>query len=397
MIPRRKIYLYPEELIDIERQIRVNDEDNAEIITAWEKSVAQYINIPYTTSVSSGRRGLDLILRHLGVGPGDEVIIPAYTLKDLIPLVQNTGAGVIPADIDPETLNISPESITRRITLHTKAILALHAFGAPCAIETIAALADKHGVPVIEDCAHSLGAAYMQQQTGSFGYASFFSFETTKPVNTFGGGMVASRDKQLIENIQMDTDKNISDSEHLRKKVQAVKMEQILFSTVLGYPLLYLLACPRWKNHISRLYRRLQHAPPPNIRYLPIQAALGLKKIKTLDKCIRLRKEKACLLRSLLKPEIRVQGIGNGCESTWYFFVAILPCESLDIRRKLLLHGIDAGIEDEITDNCAALLGYNDCPNVNSIYHRAIVLPLYESISEEEIQKIAGILNRIVP
>lgn len=396
MIPRRKAHIYPGEFADINQPWQANYGDNVDVIALWEKTVALYVGMPCAAVVNSGRRGMRLTLKHLGIGPDDEVIISAYTLKDLIYLIQDMGAKVVPADIDSQTYNVPSEAIAQRITPRTKAILALHAFGSPCAIESIMTLAERHGIPVIEDCAHSLGSTVWQRQTGSFGYASFFSFETIKPVNTFGGGMVVSRDVKLIEDIHSDTAKDIFDLGPLRKKVNATRMEEMLFSTGFGCPLLYLLASPRWKGYVNGLYRKFQHAPPPNVRYSSIQAELGLKKIQSLKERINFRKEKACLLRSLLKPEIRTQFIEKGCESTWYFFVVILPVPALEVRRKLLLHGIDAGIEDEITDNCARRLGYNDCPKVNSIYSRAMALPLYERISDREIYKIARVLNKIV-
>jgi len=257
-------------------------------------------------------------------------------------------------------------------------------------------LAERHRIHVIEDCAHSLGATVRQRIAGSFGFTSFFSFELTKPVNTFGGGMVVSKDAELIRIIRKETSEDAFDLSPFRKKLRAIKIERVMFSTGLSYPMLYLLASPQWKDYITRLYRRFQHAPPINIRYLPIQASVGLRKLQTIHERIQERKEKAELLRALLRPEISTQRIENGCESSWYFFVAILPREASSFRKKMLMHGIDAGIEDEIMDNCAALLSYEDCSNTNSIYSRAIVLPLYEGISERSIRKVARVLNKTI-
>jgi perosamine synthetase len=396
VIPRRKAYTYPGELTELDERCRSPGRENPETIAQWEKAIADYVGTPYAAVVTSGRRGMTLILKHLGIAPGDEVIVPAYTLKDLIPLIQDLGAKVVPADIDRETLNVRPETIEARIGPKTRAILALHAFGAPCAIEAIAGIARRRGIALIEDCAHSLGATVRGRQTGAFGHAGFFSFETTKPVNTFGGGMVVSADKALIDSIHRNTAGDVPDLAPLKQKIGATRTEAMMFSTGLGFPMLYLLASPTWKEPVSRLYRKFQHAPPSGVKYATIQAELGLKKLASLADRIAERKAKAALLRSLLSPEIRTQRIEDGGESTWYFLVAVLPCQAVRARKKMLTRGVDAGIEDEIADNIAALLGYKDCPVIDEVFRRAIVLPLYEGISEEAIRKTARVLNKVV-
>lgn len=387
--------MYPGEPAEILDRCRNPRPEDADTIARWEKAVADYVGLPHAAVVNSGRRGMALILEHLGVGSGDEVIVPAYTLKDLIPLIEGLGAKAVPADIDAETLNISPEACARRVTPQTKAILALHAFGSPCRIDEIVSLADGHGIPVIEDCAHSLGATFEGRQTGSFGHAAFFSFETTKPVNTFGGGMVVSRDAGLIECVHASTGDDTVDTAPIEGKVRATKTEHLLFTTGFGFPFLYLLASPSWKALASRLYRRFQHAPPVSIAYTSMQAEIGLKKLATLPRRIAERKDKTKLLRTLLSPEIRTQRVAAGCESTWYFFVALLPCGAAKVRKRLLMRGIDAGIEDEIADDCAALLRYEDCPTVADVSDRAIALPMYDGISEAAIRKVARLVNKV--
>ena len=396
MIPRRQVHTDSQELAGMRSRIRSAQAGDEAALTRWELAIADHVGVPWSALVSSGRRGMMLVLDHLGVGPGDEVVIPAYTLKDLVFLIRDTGARPIPADIDPTTLNLDPQAVESRITDRTKAILALHAFGAPCAIEAIASLGKARGVPVIEDCAHSLGATMGGKQVGSFGHAAFFSFETTKPVNTFGGGAVVSHDRTLIERIRSETAGDRVEPRPVLGKMGAVTTEQRLFATGLAYPMLQLLASPLFSRLMTLVYRRFQHAPPRDIRYLPAQAELGLRKLASLEERIRVRKEKAALLGSLLSPRISVQRIEEGSASTWYFFVAILPCEAAPVRRRLLMHGVDAGVEGEIMDDCAALLNDGDCPHTNSIYPRAIALPLYEGLSEPSVRKIARVLNRIV-
>jgi perosamine synthetase len=393
MIPRRKVRLYPEEWEEILRRSSAGTEEDGSGVAEWERAVAEYVGLPYAAAVNSGRRGMALILKHLGLGEGDEVIVPAYTLKDLIPLIQRFGAKAIPADIEAETMSVAPEAIEGRITPNTKAILALHAFGAPCRIEAIAALGERHGIAVIEDCAHSLGATVKGRQTGTFGYAGFYSFETTKPINTFGGGMVVSRDASLIEAIHGETAGDGLDYAPLLKRMKGTRFEQRLFGVGLTFPFLLLLTSGTFKDTLTRVYRKMQPAPPSNIRYTPLQAELGLRRFASMAERQGERKAAVERLEELLSPEIRLQQVLEGCESTWCFAIAVLPGPAAPVRRSLLLRGIDAAVEDEIVDDCATSLGYDDCDVAKDVYRRAIMLPMYEGIEEGTLERVAGALN----
>ena len=366
------------------------------LVASWERAAAGYVGAPQAAAVSSGRLGMGLILDHLGVGREDEVIIPAYTLRDLVPLIERTGAKAVPADVDAASFNVTPETILARMTRRTKAVLALHVFGNPCPIEDIVQISAERGVPVIEDCAHSLGADVGGRQTGSFGYAAFFSLEPTKPVNTFGGGVVVSADAGLIERVRRENAKGALEYSVFEKKVRAARTERFLLSTGLGFPLLYLFAHPGLKARVSRLYRSAQQVPPAQIGYLPVQAKLGLAKLNGLHERSAARAATAALYRSLIKPQIRMQEIASNAQSTWYFLVAVLPCGAAAVRRRLLWRGIDAAIEDEIADDCAALLGFDDCPNVRHLYRHALALPMYDDIPERHVRRVASALNSLI-
>ncbi len=358
--------------------------------------MADYVGMPHGAAVNSGRRGMSLIFEHLGIGEGDEVIVPAYTLGDLLPLVEQHGAKAVPADIDRHTLNVTPESIGRRISPRTKAVLALHAFGMPCPIEAIQSICERKGLPLIEDCAHSLGATVGERQTGSFGYAGFYSFEATKPVSTFGGGLVVSRDKALIDRIHGCTAEDAEDLSSVEKKAKSTRTEQRLFDTGLAFPFLFLLAMPQLKGLMNKVYRSTFHAPPATIRYAPLQAHLGLGKLPDLAQRIERRNGHAALYRDLLDSRIRMQPIGGETRSTWYFLVATVPGDAVRIRRRLLLRGVDAGTREEIADDCAALLGYDDCPAVAEVYARAVNLPMYDGLEEHDIHRVAAAINALI-
>ena len=190
--PRRYIDMLPGELAQSWKH-RQQGEESA-VLQRWEKEFASFVGRQAAISVGSGRLAMKLILSALELPPCSEVIIPAYTLKDLLPIINAIGLVPVAADIDPATWNISPQTILARLSPRTRAILALHLFGNPCPMSEIMTLAREHGLKVIEDCAHSAGSTLHGRQTGNFGDAAFFSFEAIKPINTSGGGMVVVGD-----------------------------------------------------------------------------------------------------------------------------------------------------------------------------------------------------------
>ena len=395
MIPRRWVRVSPADWKDIEDRLAACAAREV-AIEEWEAAIARFTGMPYAAAVSSGRQGMLGILEYLGIGPAQEVIVPAYTLGELLPLIQRLGAGVAPADIDPGTFNVTADTIAARISSRTRAILVLHAFGAPANIPPILELAASRHIPVIEDCAHSLGATLSGRQTGSFGAAGFFSFETTKPVNTWGGGMVVTSDAALAEFVRAKHRAGTISTDFLRAKLRGVRMEQRLFRTGIARVPLLVLALPGLQTVIPRLYRRVQRATPQSLRYLPLQAEIGLEKLPALEERIDARNRLAMAYREALRPEIRTQALLPEARSAWYFYVIKLPTPVRWPRLQLLLKGIDAGIESEIADDCAALLGRQDCPHARELYAHALALPMHDQLTLDQAGRVAETLNRLL-
>ena len=141
------------------------------------------------------------------------------------------------------------------------------------------------------------------------------------------------------------------------------------------------------------MYHCTQRAVPAKSCYTPLQAEIGLRKLENLDERICERAKTSKILSSLLHSEIRVHAAADGCRSSQYCFVAELPVPAARVRKRMLFKGVDAGIEDELTDNCAAILGDDDCHTLNSVYPRLISLPLFDGISETQIHRVATVVN----
>lgn len=181
-------------------------------VTRFEELVAEYVGVPYALAVSNGTVALQLALDALGIGPGDEVILPDLTFAATINSVIHVGATPVIADVDPDTWNIAPAEIERLITPKTRCIMPVHLYGLAANMEAILAIAQKNNLLVIEDAAEAIGSAIKGKQAGSFGDAATFSFFGNKTVTTGEGGMVLFKDEASYEKAKVLRDHGMSKS-----------------------------------------------------------------------------------------------------------------------------------------------------------------------------------------
>jgi dTDP-4-amino-4,6-dideoxygalactose transaminase len=174
-------------------------------VAQFEADFAAYKEVPEANvaAVNSCTAALHLSMIACGIGPGDEVITTPLTFCATVNAIVHTGATPVLADIDPMTLNIAPAEIARRITNRTKAIVPVHFAGRPCDMDAIMELAERHGLRVIEDCAHAIETEYRGRKVGTFGDFACFSFYATKNVATGEGGMIVAREQKDISRVKM--------------------------------------------------------------------------------------------------------------------------------------------------------------------------------------------------
>jgi dTDP-4-amino-4,6-dideoxygalactose transaminase len=173
-------------------------------VTAFENEVADYLGVKHAIGVNSGTDALVIGLRALGVGPGDEVITTPFSFFATAESISNVGATPVFVDIDENTFNIDPGLIEAAITPRTKAILPVHLYGRPCEMNEIMAIADKHELLVVEDCAQSFGARYNGKHTGTIGNVGAYSFFPSKNLGAFGdGGLIATDDDHVADLARM--------------------------------------------------------------------------------------------------------------------------------------------------------------------------------------------------
>jgi len=165
----------------------------------FERAVAGYVGVRHGVAVSSGTAGLHLSMRALGIGEGDEVILPSFTFIAVAHAVLYERAIPVFAEIDPVTLNLNPQKVEERITPRTRAIVAVHTFGYPADLGPILDIAGRHGLPVIEDACEAIGAEYRGRKVGGIGRIGVFAFYPNKPITTGEGGMLVTDDADLAQ------------------------------------------------------------------------------------------------------------------------------------------------------------------------------------------------------
>ncbi len=198
MIPHSRPNLEAADFNYIREILRTSQVSQGHYVQELEETFCRVMETRYACAVSSGTAALHLVLLALGVNPGDEVVAPSYTCASVLHAIHYIGAKPVLVDIDAATLNPTAEIIRRNITRRTKAVIVTHTFGFPAPMDDLMRL----GPPVIEDCAHALGASFKGKPVGSLGTASVFSLYSTKVICAGEGGVVCTNDASIANRIR---------------------------------------------------------------------------------------------------------------------------------------------------------------------------------------------------
>jgi len=313
-----------------------------EKVREFEAVVAKFIGVKYAVACSSGTSALHLALLGLGIGKGDEVIIPSFVCPSPYLAVMHARGVPKIADIDAENLNISAKTAKPRISKKTKAIVVPHMFGNPADINGLLDL----GIPVIEDCAQSLGAEYKNRRIGSFGDLSIFSFYATKMITTGEGGMVLTDNYDFYAKI-------VEMRDYDKKSLNPSRY---------------------------------------NYKLTDFQAALGLSQINKLSAFIERRRKLASLYSSrLMKHGVRTQKHNQG--SVFYRYVIFID-HLLSIQKRFKEAGLMC--ERPIFYPLHKSLLTEKCPNSNWAFEHALSIPIYPSLTNEEVNHILRMFDSVL-
>ncbi len=216
-----------EEINYISKVVKSKWIGSGHITEKFEKKFKTYKNSKYALSVNSCTAALHLSLIYCGIKRNDEVITTPMTFASTINSIAMVGAKPILADIDPETFNINPKNIEKKITKKTKAILIVHLAGLPCDLTKILKIAKKYNLKIIEDCAHAIESKYNNKHVGNFGNTGCFSFYSTKNLTTGEGGMIICKDTNIYNKLRIARLHGLSKDAWKRYLPENVKKKKI--------------------------------------------------------------------------------------------------------------------------------------------------------------------------
>ena len=331
----------------------------------FEEGFSRYCGVQYGIAVCNGTVALHLAYAALGIGPGDEVIMPTLTISSTVFAALYCGAKPVFVDVQPDTWNMDPVQVEAKITKRTKAIVPVHMYGHPCDMDAILRIARKHRVAVIEDAAQAHGAEYKGRKAGSFGKLSCFSFYSNKIVTCGEGGMVVTDDARLAQKCQ--SLKNL-----------AFLKERRFFHKEIGF----------------------------NYRMTNIQAAIGLAQLEQIDGMIARRRKNAHLYNQLLS---QIPGLSLPVECPdvqnvyWMYGVVVKPSFGMH-RDELMQKLLDKGIETRtffIPMHNQPVLKKAGCadgkkyPVAERLGRQGFYLPSGSGLKSQEIEYIVQCLKAI--
>ncbi|MFZ5996234.1 MAG: DegT/DnrJ/EryC1/StrS family aminotransferase [Nitrospirota bacterium] len=345
-------------------------------VAEFEKAFAKRHGVKHAIAATSCTTALHLILAALDIGPGDEVIVPAFTWVATANVVLYCGATPVFVDIDRKTFNLDPAQIAKKINKRTKAIIAVHLFGLCADIDAIAAVAPA--VPIIEDAACAAGSAYKGRPAGSLGLAAAFSFHPRKSITTGEGGMITTNDSALAEKMIMLRNHGASISEEQRHR--GPRPYLLPEFNLLGY----------------------------NYRMTDLQGAVGLVQLAKLDAFIGERQQWADFYcRALAGIEwLRTPLVPSGYSHGWQSYVCYVDESNAPMSRNEIMEYLQSkGISTRPGTHAVHMLGYyqkhfnfnpDDYPGARDCDRYTMAIPFHNRMTAEDYKYVIATLKSVV-
>ena len=319
----------------------------------FEREFARYVGVRHALAVANGTLAIYSALKALGVGPGDEVVVPDFTFFATASMVVAAGARPVFADIELTTYGMDPSSLEKVITERTKAVIIVHLYGHPARFDELAGIAREAGAYVIEDCAQAHGAEYHGRKVGSLGDASAFSFYATKNMTMGEGGAVLTNSDEVAERVEL-----------LRNHGQVGRYEHVAIG---------------W-----------------NFRITNIQAAIGLAQLRKLDRMNERRRE---IARRYDEELSLVDGLRTPSEAPWgkhVYHLYTIWVEDEGDRDRLAEHLRSRGIQSAVhypkplhmQRALADYAGTGCCPVAEAASRHVLSLPMHPLLTDEEVEKV---------
>jgi len=334
-------------------------------IREFEDAWAAYCGMEHGVAVTSGTTALQVAMASLGLGPGDEVIMPTFTIISCALAVIETGATPVLVDADPRTWCMDVEQVADRITERTRAIMPVHMYGHPVDMDPVLKLAERHGLFVVEDAAEAHGAEYKGRRAGGMGDLSCFSFYANKIITTGEGGMVLARRAEHAERLRS-----------LRNL--AFREDRRFYHTELGH----------------------------NYRLTNVQAAIGLSQVEHIEEHIRHKRWMgAAYTERLADLPLELPVEEPWATNVYWMYGVVLeddvPFEADELARRLRAEGVDTrpffiGMHEQPALRARGLFADERYPVAERIARRGLYLPSGLTLTEEQVDAVCGAVRRVL-
>lgn len=347
------------------------------VTQSFERAFTKYVNSRYAIAVNSCTAALQLALDAIGLGPGDEVLLPSYTFTATAEVVTYFGARPVLCDSISGQFNIDVSDAARRVTSRTRAIIPVHIAGEPCNLSAINSLARSHGLHVIEDAAHALPATFEGKRIGAISELTAFSFYATKTITTGEGGMLTTDNEEY-----------------------ALRASQMRLHGISGD------AWKRYSREGSWYYDVLDAGYKLNLT--DMQSALGLEQLKKANQFWSSRQQIAEFYLDRLSTidELELPPVGINCQHSWHLFILRIRPELLQIDRNQFIARLkEKGIGTSVHFIPLHLHPYyqheygyriGDFPNAEDAYRGCLSLPIYPDLTPDEMTRIVDAVERVV-
>ena len=378
MIPLHHAALEPADLEAVLTSLRSGRLTMGPELIAFEHAMAQRTRRPHAVGLASGSIAMEIALKALGIGTGDEVLVSAFGYSSNVNAVLHVGARPVFVDADPATLNMDPRKAEKAFTPRTRAMLVAETFGNPAGFPELIALCSRLEIPMVENATEGLGCTLGSDNVGRFGRIACFGFFTNRPITTGEGGMIVTHD------------------DHLAAACRAMRHQGRVDR--FSFP-----------DQPQELGTKLQHAFDGYDARLPeMNAALGNSQLRRLDESMQRRGEvaNAYMRRLAGETDLILPSAPEECRMSWSSFVVRLSDRFTKEDRDFIIdgmHRLDIGAADWWP--CAALLPHvrkalghapGDFPVSERLAHRTLALPFYERITDGEIDEVCDSLRLLM-
>ena len=347
-------------------------------VTEFEKAFADKVSAAHAVAVSSCTAALHLCLIEAGVKPGDEVITSPLTWVSTANTIVNMGAKLVLADVQPDTLNLDPAAVEAAITGKTKAIMPVHLAGLPCDLDAIYAIGKKHGIPVVEDAAHALGASYRGRPIGAHDGPACFSFYPVKNITTIEGGMIALPDEE-----------------------QALRLRVLAHNG---------LSTHAWNRYSGEAPSESPEVVAPGFKYnmTNVSAAMGLEQLKKLDGFLAARRRLARMYHAVLASveEVALPTVPPHCGHAWHLLIVRLRLDMLaktreEVAHDLRLENVGSGVHFIAVHKHPYYretlgLAADALPHASAASNAILSLPLHPRMTDKNVREVVDALKKVL-